>query len=194
MHATVYGRGQMVIPARARKEARIETGDVVNVLPEGDGRLVLVRMERAEAKTTEQGSNHSPERKTLIAFHSPDDFARGSLQSVGTISTVTYLLDVNMLIAAIWQDHEDQSRSKPGWAANKLQLARLANSAFCESAAATHFHFEPKRRLAETLFRNLFGNTAAGLLQTIFHPKESPRSRVDNLPICILPNWLKNIE
>ena len=32
--------------ARARKEARIETGDVVNVLPEGDGRLVLVRMER----------------------------------------------------------------------------------------------------------------------------------------------------
>jgi hypothetical protein len=35
---------------------------------------------------------------------------------------------------------------------------------------------------------------AAGLFQTIFHPKESPRSRVDNLPICILPNWLKNIE
>ena len=44
MQATVYGRGQMVIPARARKEARIESGDVVNVLPEGDGRLVLVRI------------------------------------------------------------------------------------------------------------------------------------------------------
>ena len=41
MHATIYGRGQMVIPAKARKEARIDTGDVVNVLPEGDGRLVL---------------------------------------------------------------------------------------------------------------------------------------------------------
>ena len=64
----------------------------------------------AEAKTTEQGSNHSPERKTLIAFHRPADFARGSLQSAGTISTVTYLLDVNMLIAAIWQDDEDQSK------------------------------------------------------------------------------------
>ena len=50
MHATVHGRGQMVIPARARKEARIETGDVVNVLPEGDGRLVLVRMERPKPK------------------------------------------------------------------------------------------------------------------------------------------------
>ena len=47
MHATIYGRGQMVIPARARKEARIDSGDVVNVLPEGDG---LVRMERPKPK------------------------------------------------------------------------------------------------------------------------------------------------
>jgi len=50
MHATIYGRGQMVIPAQARKEARIDSGDVVNVLPEGDGRLVLVRMERPKPK------------------------------------------------------------------------------------------------------------------------------------------------
>jgi AbrB family looped-hinge helix DNA binding protein len=50
MHATIYGRGQMVIPAKARKEARIDTGDVVNVLPEGDGRLLLVRMERPKQK------------------------------------------------------------------------------------------------------------------------------------------------
>jgi len=40
----------MVIPARARKEARIDSGDVVNVLPEGDGRLVLVRMERPKPR------------------------------------------------------------------------------------------------------------------------------------------------
>src|ERR1700751_4776353 len=40
----------MVIPAKARKKARIDTGDVVSVLPEGDGRLVLVRMERPKAK------------------------------------------------------------------------------------------------------------------------------------------------
>ena len=50
MHATIYGRGQMVIPAQARKEARIDSGDVVNVLPEGDGRLVLVRMERPKPR------------------------------------------------------------------------------------------------------------------------------------------------
>jgi len=46
MHATIYGRGQMVIPARARKEARIGQGDVVEVQPEGDGRITLVRLER----------------------------------------------------------------------------------------------------------------------------------------------------
>jgi AbrB family looped-hinge helix DNA binding protein len=46
MHATIYGRGQMVIPARARKEARIGCGDVVSVEPEGDGRIVLIRLEK----------------------------------------------------------------------------------------------------------------------------------------------------
>ena len=51
MHATIYGRGQMVIPAQARKEARIDTGDVVNVVPEGDGRLVLLRMEQPKPKS-----------------------------------------------------------------------------------------------------------------------------------------------
>jgi AbrB family looped-hinge helix DNA binding protein len=49
MHATIYGRGQMVIPAKARKEARIDKGDVVSVQPEGDGRLVLVRLEKPKA-------------------------------------------------------------------------------------------------------------------------------------------------
>lgn len=46
MHATIYGRGQMVIPAKARQQARIAEGDVVKVQPEGDGRIVLVRLER----------------------------------------------------------------------------------------------------------------------------------------------------
>jgi len=36
----------MVIPARARKEARLNTGDVVSVQPEGNGRILLVRLER----------------------------------------------------------------------------------------------------------------------------------------------------
>lgn len=40
----------MVIPARARKEAGIGTGDVVAVLPEGKGRIVLVRLELPRGK------------------------------------------------------------------------------------------------------------------------------------------------
>jgi bifunctional DNA-binding transcriptional regulator/antitoxin component of YhaV-PrlF toxin-antitoxin module len=36
----------MVIPAKARKEARIGKGDVVLVQPEGDGRLLLLRLEK----------------------------------------------------------------------------------------------------------------------------------------------------
>jgi bifunctional DNA-binding transcriptional regulator/antitoxin component of YhaV-PrlF toxin-antitoxin module len=50
MHVTIYGRGQMVIPVKARKEAQIDTSDVVNVLPEGDGRLILVRLDRPKPK------------------------------------------------------------------------------------------------------------------------------------------------
>jgi AbrB family looped-hinge helix DNA binding protein len=46
MYATIYGRGQMVIPAKARKEARLNTGDIVHVSSEGDGRLVLLRLEK----------------------------------------------------------------------------------------------------------------------------------------------------
>jgi AbrB family looped-hinge helix DNA binding protein len=51
VHATIYGRGQMVIPAQARKKAGIGEGDVVDVQPEGDGRILLVRMERPKAKS-----------------------------------------------------------------------------------------------------------------------------------------------
>ncbi|HEY5298639.1 MAG TPA: AbrB/MazE/SpoVT family DNA-binding domain-containing protein [Verrucomicrobiae bacterium] len=50
MNATIYGRGQMVIPAKARKEAGIDTGDVVSVEPEGDGRLRLVRLEKPKSR------------------------------------------------------------------------------------------------------------------------------------------------
>jgi AbrB family looped-hinge helix DNA binding protein len=46
MTATVYNRGQMVIPAQARKQARISQGDLLNVQIEGDGRLLLVRLAR----------------------------------------------------------------------------------------------------------------------------------------------------
>ena len=46
MNATIYGRGQMVIPAQARRQARLEKGDIVSVEPDGDGRLILVRLEK----------------------------------------------------------------------------------------------------------------------------------------------------
>ena len=46
MNATIYGRGQMVIPAQARRQARLGKGDVVSVEPDGDGRLILVRLEK----------------------------------------------------------------------------------------------------------------------------------------------------
>ena len=44
MHATIYGRGQMVIPAQARQEARINQGDIVSVEAVGDGKIVMVRL------------------------------------------------------------------------------------------------------------------------------------------------------
>jgi AbrB family looped-hinge helix DNA binding protein len=46
MNATIYGRGQMVIPAQARRQARLGKGDIVSVEPDGDGRLILVRLEK----------------------------------------------------------------------------------------------------------------------------------------------------
>jgi AbrB family looped-hinge helix DNA binding protein len=48
--ATVYNRGQMVLPAQARKQARIGHGDRLDVRIEGDGRILLVRLERPEEK------------------------------------------------------------------------------------------------------------------------------------------------
>jgi bifunctional DNA-binding transcriptional regulator/antitoxin component of YhaV-PrlF toxin-antitoxin module len=39
----------MVIPAKARKEARLSQGDVLSVEIQGDGRILLVRLERPKA-------------------------------------------------------------------------------------------------------------------------------------------------
>lgn len=49
MTAHIYGRGQMVLPSKARKEAGIDTGDVVLVEPNGDGRILLTRLERPKS-------------------------------------------------------------------------------------------------------------------------------------------------
>jgi AbrB family looped-hinge helix DNA binding protein len=37
MHATIDFRGQMIIPAKARKKVGIEAGDIVSVQPNGQG-------------------------------------------------------------------------------------------------------------------------------------------------------------
>ncbi len=50
MTAIVYNRGQMVLPAAARKQARIGQGDRLDVQIEGDGRILLVRLEPPEDK------------------------------------------------------------------------------------------------------------------------------------------------
>jgi AbrB family looped-hinge helix DNA binding protein len=36
----------MVIPAKARSQAGLQTGDIVAVQPDGDGRLILVRLDK----------------------------------------------------------------------------------------------------------------------------------------------------
>jgi bifunctional DNA-binding transcriptional regulator/antitoxin component of YhaV-PrlF toxin-antitoxin module len=48
----------MVIPAGARKQARIGQGDVVLVQPEGDGRILLLRLERPQS--------HAPRKVRII--------------------------------------------------------------------------------------------------------------------------------
>jgi AbrB family looped-hinge helix DNA binding protein len=50
MTAHIYGRGQMVIPSKARKEAGINGGDVVLVEANGDGRILLIRLERPKTR------------------------------------------------------------------------------------------------------------------------------------------------
>jgi hypothetical protein len=50
MHATIYGRGQMVISSKARKEARIGTGDAGEVQPEGNGRIVLLPLDKPQGQ------------------------------------------------------------------------------------------------------------------------------------------------
>lgn len=40
----------MVLPAKARKEAGIDKGDVVLVEPDGDGRILLLRLERPKPR------------------------------------------------------------------------------------------------------------------------------------------------
>ncbi|MGO9199236.1 MAG: AbrB/MazE/SpoVT family DNA-binding domain-containing protein [Limisphaerales bacterium] len=75
MTATLYNRGQMVIPAKARKEARLSQGDVLSVEIQGDGRILLVRLERpteskpAEARLLRRKGTHP----VLVGTREPTD-------------------------------------------------------------------------------------------------------------------------
>jgi AbrB family looped-hinge helix DNA binding protein len=73
----------MVIPAQARKEAGLGTGDVVEVKPDGDGRILLVRMERAK---------HSIPLKPKITYRA-GTHAVGSTKRMITSAQVRQLLD-----------------------------------------------------------------------------------------------------
>lgn len=65
MTATINSRGQMVIPAKARQDARVSEGDVFEVLPKGDGRILLMRVEesahapRARVRLVRRNGRHT---------------------------------------------------------------------------------------------------------------------------------------
>jgi len=46
MTTRVTAKGQMVIPAKVRKEAGISQGDVLDVKLQGDGRLLVIRLSK----------------------------------------------------------------------------------------------------------------------------------------------------
>ena len=73
----------MVIPTQARKEAGFDTGDVVEVKPEGDGRILLVRLERAK---------QSPPVKPKIIYRT-GTHAIGSTKRTITTAQVRHLLN-----------------------------------------------------------------------------------------------------
>lgn len=54
MRATINGKGQMVLPAKARQGARIGQGDVLDVEVEGDGRITLTRLEKSNRPACEK--------------------------------------------------------------------------------------------------------------------------------------------
>ena len=107
---------------------------------------------------------------------------------------MTYLLDVNMLIAAIWRDHEDQSKVETWLGRKQTATCPISELGFLRISSGDTFPFQAEAETCRNALSEFVRKHRCRLFQTIFHPKESPRSRADNLPICILPNWLKNIE
>ena len=75
---------------------------------------------------------------------------------------MTYLLDVNMLIAAIWRDHQDQPRVE-GWLRRKQTAAcPISELGFLRISSGETFPFRAEPQInAEMLFRNFFGSSAA---------------------------------
>jgi AbrB family looped-hinge helix DNA binding protein len=48
MTTRVTAKGQMVIPAKVRKEAGISQGDVLDVQLQGNGRLLVIRLNKPQ--------------------------------------------------------------------------------------------------------------------------------------------------
>jgi bifunctional DNA-binding transcriptional regulator/antitoxin component of YhaV-PrlF toxin-antitoxin module len=168
MPATIYGRGQMVIPAKPRKEAHIDTGDVVNVLPEGERRLALIRMERAKPRPRNRFESFAGEENTLCfssvgQFHAKK-YSKRSNNSRRDLSVRRQHADCRNPPKAFGVKTSPWLR--PGYTANKQLPAQLANLASCESVAAMDFRFARNRSFVERLSRNLCRNIAVGLSRT----------------------------
>src|ERR1035441_9051725 len=71
----------------------------------------------------------------------PHHFARRGLQNAGTISSVTFLLDVNMLIAAIWEDHADHARVNAWLGGKKTATCPISELGFLRISSGETFVF-----------------------------------------------------
>jgi toxin-antitoxin system PIN domain toxin len=115
----------MVIPARARAEARIGQGDVVLVEPEGDGRIVLIRLERPKPRQPAKARLMPRKGKHPVLVGGP----RVTRQQIRQIP-MTYLLDVNALLAAIIRSHPDHARADAWVQSRKLAVCPLSELGF----------------------------------------------------------------
>ncbi len=77
-----------------------------------------------------------------------------------------YLLDVNMLIAAILQDHEDQPMVEAWLRGKQTATCPISELCFLRISSGYTFRFVPNHSLAERLCPKLSGNIVADLFRT----------------------------
>lgn len=121
---------EMVIPAEVRPVAGIDQGDLVEVRPEGDGRIVLLWSEcgsRTKHSKNLASKGHS-RRRIDPTFH----FQRAGKKTFER--AVKYLLDVNLLIAAIWRIVPSHPRADAWTRDREWRFVPSSNLDSCASA------------------------------------------------------------